>query len=465
MKIPAKPTSMLRVDVSNASVNENVVIHNSNCPDDVNTLSVEENGTNVLPQVTTKTRIKRIVTIQLDKLQHDYKYFSENGIDIRKYTIPELKIIARYNKISVSGTKSILADRIEHVFSRSKYVSKIQRVFKGFLVRMSVLLRGHGLMDRKLCTNITDFYTMDPLCEIPFYDFFSYTDRQNFTYGFSIKSLIELLRKKGRLVNPYNREKFSNETTFVFMKLLRIDDALYKHIFINQAQDTVPTVPTNHRNVPNVPNVPNPPNPINIYSHLNIPNILNTHVNVPLNNINQPIITQPINPQMIQNIATTTASSANTINSAHVSLVRNQIAEIRQKPLNQRMIDAFMEIDQLGNYTNSIWFSQLSAVEYINFYVSLIDIWRFRAHLTSVVRYQISPLQDPFFGLLPARISYNQISLEQIQMACISAIEILVYTGLDIEQRKLGAIYVLSALTVVSREARNTMPWLYEAFY
>ena len=94
-----------------------------------------------------------------------------------------------------------------------------------------------------------------------------------------------------------------------------------------------------------------------------------------------------------------------------------------------------------------------------------MDIWRYRAQLTSQVRYRIAPLQDPFFGLFPSTISYSQVSIEQLQIACTSAIEILVYTGIDIEQRKLGAIYVLSALTAVSQDARNSVPWLFEAFY
>ena len=74
-------------------------------------------------------------------------------------------------------------------------------------------------------------------------------------------------------------------------------------------------------------------------------------------------------------------------------------------------------------------------------------------------------MRDPFIGLLPPRLPYNQISMDQIRMANISAIELLVYTGIDNEFRKLGAIYVISALTSVSESARTAVPWLYEAFF
>jgi len=41
--------------------------------------------------------------------------------------------------------------------------------------------------------------------------------------------------------------------------------------------------------------------------------------------------------------------------------------------------------------------------------------------------------------------------------------ENMVYGTRDIEYRKLGALHLLSILTVVSEEARQSMPWLYES--
>jgi hypothetical protein len=39
----------------------------------------------------------------------------------------------------------------------------------------------------------------------------------------------------------------------------------------------------------------------------------------------------------------------------------------------------------------------------------------------------------------------------------------MIFMGVDDEHRKLGAFHALSALTVVSMGARDTMPWLYES--
>jgi hypothetical protein len=41
--------------------------------------------------------------------------------------------------------------------------------------------------------------------------------------------------------------------------------------------------------------------------------------------------------------------------------------------------------------------------------------------------------------------------------------ENLIYSGIDEEYRKIGALHVLSALTLVSSPARIAMPWLYES--
>ena len=39
----------------------------------------------------------------------------------------------------------------------------------------------------------------------------------------------------------------------------------------------------------------------------------------------------------------------------------------------------------------------------------------------------------------------------------------MVYTGIEREYKELGALHVLSVLTVVNCEARENMPWLYES--
>ena len=61
--------------------------------------------------------------------------------------------------------------------------------------------------NRELCTNNTDFITMEPLKEIKINRFISYKDTDDFIYGFDIVSLYNLIFKNNQdIKNPYNRK-------------------------------------------------------------------------------------------------------------------------------------------------------------------------------------------------------------------------------------------------------------------
>jgi len=134
------------------------------------------------------------------------KYFDENP-DLSKMKNRDLKEVLKHYKLHVTGKKSILIERIVNHFHKMKNAVKLQSILRMFIVNMMIRLRGPGLKNRKLCTNETDFFTLEPLNEISIYDFFSFKDDQGFIYGFDLNSLITVFRKSGSLMNPYNRNK------------------------------------------------------------------------------------------------------------------------------------------------------------------------------------------------------------------------------------------------------------------
>jgi hypothetical protein len=89
--------------------------------------------------------------------------------------------------------------------------------------------------------------------------------------------------------------------------------------------------------------------------------------------------------------------------------------------------------------------------------VKINQLWN---KISSVVRQKIcphiSPFSTGFFGISPANISTEMV----VKMA-----EVLVHSGIDNEHKQLGAMYFLSGLTLVSVNARNQMPWLYENYF
>jgi len=144
-----------------------------------------------------------------------------------KYKMDELKKLCSKYKISKAGNKDELTRRLYEYCNNSIHPLKIQKVFRGHLYRRLHKIQGPALMDRNICTNDNDFFTMDSMSEIPVNQFYSYKDNDGFIYGFNIVSLHNLLLKEGnRASNPYNRNEFDNKLKENVSKMVKISRIL-----------------------------------------------------------------------------------------------------------------------------------------------------------------------------------------------------------------------------------------------
>ena len=135
----------------------------------------------------------------------------------------------------------------------------------------------------------------------------------------------------------------------------------------------------------------------------------------------------------------------------------------KRKNLEFKCLDLFHEIDELGNYTKAEWFLSLNKYEIIRFIRELIDIWEYRAQLSSATKAKICyPYGQPFLYYLNIR-SPISTSLLQIQDVALNIIGKFIQTALNKENRILGANFVLCALTLVNSEAAESLPWLYQS--
>ena len=118
-------------------------------------------------------------------------------------------------------------------------------------------------------------------------------------------------------------------------------------------------------------------------------------------------------------------------------------------------------MDELGNYTESAWFSSLRRSELIKFTRELHDIWNFRLNLTAETKHNICPHGDPFrhHNLL----NIATIPLEVLKKVVINIIENFIFSGSTEEYQSLGCIYVLTALTLVNNNAAESLPWLFQS--
>lgn len=359
------------------------------------------------------------------------------GHNIKEYKLPELKAACKQYNLKISGTKPILLERLTYHFVSSNAAIIIQKYLRRKHVMQWIKLHGPAFRKISICVNNADFISLEPLSEIDMRYLYSYTDKNNFVYGFDISSLIHSLNNDPKLINPYTRTQFSSSeidemifmynSTIMLCEDFRSQNSIYRRVnrFVRTPSNTArPRYSTS-----------------------------STHL------IN--IITQ----------ATEESSYANYIPQADPRSILdeqnanrfNRINNIRRQPIPTRIRDVFIEIDRLGNYTNQHWFDDLTHIEYANLYRMLYNIWHYRAGLTRHIQRLICPFYNPFDGIFPRVVRHSEISLTDLKTACLIVFENMIYSGVDDDYRRLGALHALSALTVVSRGARRALPWLYES--
>jgi len=133
-----------------------------------------------------------------------------------------------------------------------------------------------------------------------------------------------------------------------------------------------------------------------------------------------------------------------------------------KKKLEMSIIEIFQYINELGNYADSTWFTNLPRHMMVLFIREMYDIWQYRAQLSQqTMRDIVPPHGNPFTGMsLHLAQSQND---DYLKKTALRIINYLVKSGYTDETRTLGAYYVLAALTLVSEDARNALPWLYQS--
>ena len=317
-----------------------------------------------------------------------YKDISK--IDLSKSKLPELKQYAKYLNIKVSGNKGEVKERIEQQVKKELCAVTIQKTFRRHMVSKWMKLKG----TRENCVNDTDFYTLEPLNDIPYLHFIKYTDAsQNFNYGFDIKSLCTMATKNKKFENPYNRENMKVPFGLNLVKVVKLTNILF-----------------------------------------------------PGNNMFNDIATMYESSNMFVEVQQTREQAFFTHYEA-----------LQQIPLEQRITGLFIHIDSLGNYSNRDWLSQLNEDRLYYLILKINQLWY---RINNSLRNRICPYISPFS---PEVFGRGQINLTREMV--VKMAEILVYSGLDDEHKQLGAMYFLSGLTLVSSDARNQMPWLYENYF
>lgn len=336
-------------------------------------------------------------------------------ITYSKYSLADLRSLCAHYSIKKSGTKTDLTQRIYTFLKQTYFIRRIQRNFKDFLSRKYRKLSGPGYLQSTKCVNDTDFYTFDKISEIKPMQLFTYLDSDNKIYGFHIASIFHLIvTSYPTITNPYNRNIMSS--------------SIIK----------------------------------NLYEKLIYGSLIGFRVSIKLDDDDNDNDNDNDNESLFNSNLANDMSSSSFVRSGSGG---SQVLT-REKQEELFIVDLFQHINTLGNYSDSEWFIVLQRDELIRFIRHIHDIWYYRANLTQEMKERISPPNGNPFVLHNAHVNLNVITLltaAELRTICVSIIERMTRRGANREDQCLGAFYVLATLTIVNQDARNALPWLYEA--
>lgn len=89
-------------------------------------------------------------------------------------------------------------------------VTLISKIWKGYFIRKQLSLAGPGVLNRKVCSNSEELYTMDDVKNIHPLDYFGFKQNEQ-VYGFDIRTVTNCLHEKYESSNPFNRQPFPME--------------------------------------------------------------------------------------------------------------------------------------------------------------------------------------------------------------------------------------------------------------
>ena len=151
--------------------------------------------------------------------------------------------------------------------------------------------------------------------------------------------------------------------------------------------------------------------------------------------------------------------------SEKLSFIKTNKKNIKKEIINikYKIIDLFQHFDDLGNYTNANWFLNLNKQTLSKFYKELMDIWNYRANLSPQIKKEICPPHGSPFRYNPYSNAFRLSTLTTVQEILYNTMCNITKYSINEDRKILGTFYVLSALTLVSNDAANAMPWLYQS--
>ena len=177
--------------------------------------------------------------------QNDFiipEYNEYEMVLIKNFNVSQLKKILKYYKLKVSGNKEEKISRIYNNLKYSYYSVKIQKLFKGYIIRKLVKLKGDGLFDRKKCVNESDPLTLEKISDLSFDNFISVKEN-GMIYGFNIASFYNLWKRKRYedkyIENPYTRKPIIEKYWEKCLQVIFISKKFNRNVIVQREVDEI----------------------------------------------------------------------------------------------------------------------------------------------------------------------------------------------------------------------------------
>ena len=142
---------------------------------------------------------------------------------IKYYKSNNSKNKSKSRILQTSQAKAGLVFQLYNYLKFSHFCVKIQKLARGYFVRKLNKLKGNGLLKRSECVNQMDFLLLNDIKNINYNQFISYTDKDNFIYGFDICSLWNLLNEhQAKKMNPFNRNLIPENMRSILIEIKRL---------------------------------------------------------------------------------------------------------------------------------------------------------------------------------------------------------------------------------------------------
>jgi hypothetical protein len=148
----------------------------------------------------------------------------------------------------------------------------------------------------------------------------------------------------------------------------------------------------------------------------------------------------------------------NKLNKYNIDINIPKIILTPEEEIEMKIKDVFYQINMLDNYTNPNWFKNLDLYKLIELYIRTEDIWNYRSSMDIESKKKI--VSNGIVFNIPLNIIKSLKSKIKLQNIILNEYIRLITEGINRDEKKLGAILILTGLVEVSIDAADALPHL-----